>query len=286
MRIRRRRHCLPAWGTLTIAEQTLMRRAVLGYGLAGMVQNYGAALRWADTADAPPPRSYTRDEQVTLVPSLAAVALDLAERGLLRVHEVRDSRDWLSEVSGPALTRTDLHDALTEPSGWTGGTEGARSFRLSAPQSVREQWWEGACPTADASGLPTWNELSVPEREVLVCAYETGSMLTGAWGIWGDLPAGLDGEQLLAWVDEQLAPLVPFVRKGWIEVLHRPEEDSDSDTVIPLDRLREAFSDPVMRYDGDGGDWGVGLSCHFTYEGLAVWRGGWSSEWHRRLHFD
>jgi hypothetical protein len=29
---------LPAWGTLSIAEQALMRRAISGYGLSGMVQ--------------------------------------------------------------------------------------------------------------------------------------------------------------------------------------------------------------------------------------------------------
>ncbi|MEZ0090236.1 hypothetical protein [Streptacidiphilus sp. EB129] len=46
-----------------------------------------------------------------------------------------------------------------------------------------------------------------------------------------------------------------------------------------------AFEDPVIRYE-EGDEWGVGIGCIFTYAGLAVWRGGWSSEWARRLHFD
>ena len=275
---------LPAWAALSIAEQTLMRRAILGYGLSAMVQNYGAALRWAGAADAPPPRSYTGEEQLALVPLLATTALDLAGRGLLSVHAWVDQR---GATTGPALDASALRDVLSEPAHWISGSPGARPFHLRAPQPVREFWWDSANPVADTSGLPSWDELSVPEREVLVCADEWSGMLTGAWGIWGeDMPTGLDDELLLRWVDAQLAPLVPFVREGWIEVLHKPEENSDTYTVIPLDRLREAFTDPVMRYDGDGGDWGVGLTCEFTYAGLAVWRGGWSSEWAKRLTFD
>ncbi|TDU01821.1 hypothetical protein EDD99_0198 [Streptomyces sp. 846.5] len=47
---------MDSWDSLTIAEQTLMRRAVAGYPLGGMIQNYGLALRWAGAATAPAPR--------------------------------------------------------------------------------------------------------------------------------------------------------------------------------------------------------------------------------------
>jgi hypothetical protein len=119
---------------------------------------------------------------------------------------------------------------------------------------------------------------------VLVCAAEFSGMLTGPFGIWADPPSGLDSTQLLEWADQQLAPLLPFVRNGWIEVRHLPEADSDTFTVIPLENLRTALTDPAVRYEGD--DWGVGITCVFTYTGLAVWDGPWSREWHKRLNFD
>ncbi|MFF7882163.1 hypothetical protein ACH40F_55655 [Streptomyces sp. NPDC020794] len=149
---------------------------------------------------------------------------------------------------------------------------------------MREHWFDGAHPTADTSALPTWDELSVEEREVLVCAAEASGMLTGAFGIWEDPPDDLDSAERLAWVDRQLAPLLPFVRKGWIEVQHCPDERSDAFTVIPLDGLHTSLTDAAIRYEGD--EWGIGVGCIFTYAGLAVWRGGWSSEWGRRLNFD
>ena len=159
-----------------------------------------------------------------------------------------------------------------------------RRFSLAAPPPVREHWFDGAHPTADTSALPIWDELSVEEREVLVCAAEASGMLTGAFGIWEEPPDDLDSAERLAWVDRQLAPLLPFVRKGWIEVQHCPDESSDAFTVIPLHGLRTALTDAAIRYEGD--EWGIGVGCIFTYAGLAVWRGGWSSEWERRLNFD
>ncbi|MFC4610487.1 hypothetical protein ACFO9E_22190 [Streptomyces maoxianensis] len=269
-----------SWDSLTIAEQALMRRAISGYSLAGMVQNYGVALRWADAEEAPPLRSYTEDEQRALIPHLAAAALDLAERGLLTVHEGESHR-----ATSPVLVAgLELHEVLTDPTNWLWTTRPSRHFSLAAPQPVREYWFDGAHPTADTSALPTWDKLSVDQREVLVCAAEASGMLTGAFGIWEDPPADLDTTQRLAWVDRQLAPLLPFVHEGWIEVQHRADERSDAFTVIPLDGLRTALADPAIRHEGD--EWGVGVGCIFTYAGLAVWRGGWSSEWGRRLNFD
>ena len=100
-------HVMHSWESLTIAEQTLMRRGISGYPLAGMDQNYGVALRWAGATEAPRLRSYTEDEQRTLVPQLAAVGLDLAERGPLTVYEGESHRaSALSWWPGRDCTRS------------------------------------------------------------------------------------------------------------------------------------------------------------------------------------
>jgi hypothetical protein len=268
-----------SWDSLTITEQTLMRRAVSGSSLAGTVQDYGAALRWTGSADAPPLRSFTEDEQRALVPQLATVALDLAERGLLTLHEGESHRTIAPvPVPGP-----EVHEVLTDPVNWLWNSRPRRHLHLTAPPPVWEQWLDDAHPTADTGALPTWDELSLDEREVLVCAAEASGMLTGAFRIWEDPPADLGSTERLAWVDQQLAPLLPFVREGWIEVQHYSDAASDAFTVIPLEGLRTAFADPATRYQGD--EWGIGIGCLFTYAGLAVWRGGWAGDWGRRLTF-
>lgn len=272
-----------SWDDLTIAEQTLMRRAISGYQLAGMVQNYGAALRWSGAVHALLLRSFTEDEQRALVPQLAAVALDLATHGLLGIHEVHGPSPTDADR---LLTGQELHEVLAEPANWLWTSSPTRRFKLTAPRSVREHWFDGAYPTADTSDLPTWAELTIAQRKVLVCAAEASGMLTGAFGIWDDPPAALDAAERLAWVDRQLAPLIPFVRNGWIEVHHRPEADSDALTVIPLENLSAAMTDLAIRHEDDSDDMFVGVSCTFTYTGLAVWRSGWNSAWAARLNFD
>lgn len=82
----------------------------------------------------------------------------------------------------------------------------------------------------------------------------------------------MDAVDRQAFVDEQIAPLVPFVRAGWIEVRHVAENNSDAFTVIPLDELRTAFANPALRYQGE--EWGIGLTRVFAYAGLAVRHGG------------
>ncbi|MCT9092573.1 hypothetical protein N4G70_27420 [Streptomyces sp. ASQP_92] len=270
-----------SWDALTIAEQTLLRRAMSQYSLAGSVQHYGMALRWADAEGAPASRSYTEAEQLQLIPGLAAVAMDLAERGLITVQEVQGTFPVSSDT---VLTDTERQEVLAEAANWLSKPGSPRRFDLSCPEAVRELWLNDAYPSADTGGLPTWDELSIAQREVLVCAAEASGMLTGPFGIWEELPAGLGGAERLAWVDQQLAPLVPFVRERWIEVQHHPDTQGDAFTVIPLDRLRSALADPAVRYEGD--DWGIGVGCTFTYSGLAVWRGGWSRAWGSRLTFD
>ncbi|WP_412538451.1 hypothetical protein R8Z50_21665 [Longispora sp. K20-0274] len=265
---------MDSWTALTIAEQTLMRRAISGYPLAGTIQDYGAALRWAGASGAVP-RGYTEAEQRALTPQLAAVALDLAERQLLTVHETSGRPDTLSD--------RERRDVLADPAHWLWNPAATRTFELGAPQPVREHWFSDANPVVDTRELPTWDELTVDERAVLVCAAESSGMLTGSFGIWPERLAGLDAAARREQVDRELAPLLPFVRAGWIEVRHHPD-GGEGYTVIPLADLDHAFADPAVR--NEGGDWGIGIGCVFTYAGLAVWRGGSSTAWAERLTLD
>lgn len=269
-----------SWGSLALAEQTLLRRAMSDSWLAGTVQVYGVDLRWAQADGAPPPRSYTEDEQRALVPLLAVVTMDLVDRGLLTVRESAG----LSSVSDMTVDGTRLRAVLANADNWLWSSRTPSQFRLSTLEFVRERWFDDAYPTADTSGLFRWDQLSVDQRMVLVCAAEASGMLTGPFGIWDDPPADLDAAQRLDWVDRQIAPLLPFARDGLIEVRHYPEGSSDRFTVIAVDHLRDTLADPAL-WCSDL-DWGVGVGCVFTYAGLAVWRGGWSSAWNARLTFD
>lgn len=269
---------MQSWERLTVAEQTLIRRALSEAQLAGTIQIYGMALRWAGVPEVPP-RGYTYEEQRRLVPHLAEVALDLAARGLLVVarcaHDGR-SREPIA-FGGP------LRQILIDPANWIWNPSSPCAYQLGAAQHVQDHWFADAYPTADTTGLPAWEQLSGAEREVLVCAAEASGMLTGAFGIWPDPPADLTPTERHLWIEQQLTPLLPFVRAGWIEVRHYPTSGSDAYTVIPADALSQALANPGVR---DGPDWGVGVGCVFTYPGLAVWRSQWSGAWNSRLSFD
>lgn len=246
-----------------------MRRAFHGRLLAGSVQVYGIDLRWAGAADAPPLRSYTEDEQRDLVPMLADTALGLIHGGSLVVQE---SQCAFPSSSDAILTDPQVQGVLADPDNWIWNPDRSRHFWLGAPSAVSEHWTEDAWPAANATDLPAWDDLTAVEQEILICAQEASGMLTGSFGDWPDPPAGLDAPDRQAFVDEQIAPLVPFVRAGWIEVRHVADNNSDAFTVIPLDELRTAFADPALRYQGE--EWGIGLTCVFTYAGLAVRRDG------------
>lgn len=270
-----------SWDSLTITEQTLMRRAMAQNPLAGTIQANGMALRWAGAEDAPPPRSYSETEQRELVPRLGAVVLGLADRGLVSVQEAEGR---FPAASDPAVAGGQLHAVLADPANWLWNPNSSRRFYLAAPDAVREQWGNDVYPTADAIDLPAWDELSIAQREVLVCAAEASGMLTGPFGIWEDPPGDQSDAERLDWIDRQLTLLVPFVRASWIEVQHHPDANSDAFTVIPIGSLRSALADPSVWYEGD--DWGVGVGCTFTLAGLAIWRGGWSHAWGSRLNAD
>jgi len=269
-----------SWKSLNLAGQALMRRALWEWSLAGVIQDYGAALRWAGAGTAPPPRSYTEDEQRALVPQFAAVAVDLAERGLLSVLRGKGLRDPAASV----VAETELRQTLADSAYWLWAPGAQQVLSLTVPPSVDDDWFDGRFPPVDTSALATWDELSPEQREVLVCAEEGSGWFTGPFGVWEDPPPELDANQRLAWVKKQIAPLVPFVRDGWIEVRHHPVEDSDAFTVIGLNELPTALADPTIRYDGDA--WGVGVSCTFTDTGEAVWNAAWAKTWAQRLRLD
>ncbi|WP_354644354.1 hypothetical protein [Kitasatospora camelliae] len=273
---------MQSWDESTTAERTLLRAALWEQRLAGTAQRYGTELRWAGAAGVPALRSLTVAEQRALVPELAAAALGLAERGLLTV---RVRKGVGAGPSDPLLDGAELRAVLADPGNWLWQASPYREFDLRTPEGVADLWYPVAFPVAEVDGLPSWDGLPRDRQEVLVCAAESSGLLTGPFGIWEGLPGGLDGADREAWVEGQLAPLVPFVREGWIEVRHFAAESEDAFTVVPLEGLRAAFADPVLRHDG-GSDWGVGFTCVFTHAGLAVWRAGWGAAWGSRLAFD
>jgi hypothetical protein len=226
------------------------------------------ALRWSGVPGVPS-RSYTDDEQRRLVPTLAEVALDLAARDLLAVARCVD----FGRVREPVAVGGALRGVLTDPVNWIWRPGTAASYQLNAPRHVHERWFADAYPTADRADLPAWEQLSRAEREVLVCAAEASGMLTGVFGIWPDPPAGLGLADRQAWVERQAAPLLSLVRADLIEVRHYP--GGDAYTVIPANMIGQALADPAIR---DGEDWGTGVGCVFTFDGLAIWRSGWSMQ--------
>lgn len=254
------------WESFTVAEQTIMRLAVRGRGLVDAVPWYGSALRWGGHPDAKP-RSYTDEEAWALVPYLAGVVTSLDANGLITVEDPAGER-----ISGDTLA-----EALIDPAYWT-------TLVLRVPPDDHDRWVDVAYPIADTTGLPAWDDLSVDQQKVLVCAAEASGMLTGTFGIWAMMTPDQTQDERLAQVDKELVAVLPFVQNGWIEVQHYPEEFQPTYAVIGPDDLRVALADPTLRYQGE--DWGVGFGCVFTLTGYAVWRAGWSHEWGARLRVE
>lgn len=268
---------MSSWNALSVAEQTLIRAALFEASLAGTIQTYGAAMRWAGSPEVPA-RSFTAEEQRQLVPELARVAAELAADGQLSIVRCDDSYREV-EVVPPDDS---LWQVLADPAVWIWPPENGRRYLLRAAERMRDRWDADVFPAVDTAGVPPWEELSEPQRQILVCAAEASGMLTGAFGIWDDPPPQLDATDRRAWVEQQCDPLLQFVQAGLIEVRHFPGGGSDAYTVIPAESLGAALADPAIR---DGDDWGVGVGCVFTYRGLAMWRNAWSTDWNRRLHF-
>ncbi|MEU6666342.1 hypothetical protein [Streptomyces sp. NPDC046727] len=258
---------MSSWNAMTMAERALLRRAMSGHFLAGMVQYYGAALRWAGDAEAPPSRSYTADEERALVPRLAEVALELAGRGLIEVRSTESA--WYPQPADPVLSGPELRRVLTDPVHWAGSGGSGRTFWLSAPEAVRARWQAAAYPAPESGGFPRPEERTPAEEELLLCTFEASGWLTGSYGILAGPEAEWSHAERVAWVEPQIAPLLPYVEKGWIEVQYFPGTEGDY-TVVPAGELVNTLADPGVWHEDD--DWGVGVTCVFTDTGRGAWR--------------
>jgi hypothetical protein len=253
-----------SWDSLDLTEQMLLAGAVRRIHLAGAVARLGQMRRWAGVRDAAALRSYTEAEEREVSVEVSAAALDLADRGILLV---RDQRGLGYQGVGPVLPPEEARAVLADPERWLWISPSVRDFDLDTPEDVREQLMDHAWPVADVR-MPSWGELTDDEQEILICATELSGYLTGPYGIWSDPPADLDTAERRAWVGEQLAPLLPFVREGWLEVRHVWDHVDFHYTVVPLEQLLDAFSDLELRYQGD--EWGVGFTCVYTLAGYAA----------------
>lgn len=251
---------------MAVAEQALLRRAMQKHRLAGMVQYYGAALRWAGDSGAPPLRSYTPVEARELVPRLAEAALGLVERGLLDVR--RASVPW-SAPSDPVLSRGELHGVLTDPDQWIPTGPSSDRIWLSVPEAVDARFRTDAFPAPQSGGFPPAEERTEVEEELLVCTSEVSGWLTGPYGVLRSPETEWSLEECLAWVEPQVAPLIQWVDKGWIEVCYFADPKKGY-RVISARELLATLADPAVWHED--GDWGVGVTCYFTDAGLGAWR--------------
>ncbi|MET8630972.1 hypothetical protein ABZW30_46080 [Kitasatospora sp. NPDC004669] len=250
------------WDELTVTEQVLVRRAVAGTSLRGSAQHITAVLRWAGSPEVPRRRNASPAEELERVPELTAAALRLVAHGWLTVQRALSTR--FVQEDGPVVTGPELERVVADPATWlmpSGGGADLPPLSLRAAVEGRRRW-EARAYAPDARATIHQLDLTEDEDRVRVCAMEASGWLTGPFGILADLPSGLEGEALRAYVAADLAPLLRFVREGMIEVLHVAEPGAEG-TVIPLEDLSGAFSDRKLRCD-DRDDWGVGFTCILT----------------------
>ena len=91
-----------------------------------------------------------------------------------------------------------------------------------------------------------------------------------AVGIWGQPDTALTAQQRLAEVDELLAPLIPLVRDGLIEVQYRADARTDAYTVVPLNELRPAFNGTEVWRDHEDAESFEGAHAVITFVGYAT----------------
>jgi hypothetical protein len=144
-----------SWNTVSIAEQTLIRAALQEAPLAGIIQTYGATMRWAGIPSVPP-RSFTPDEQHRLVPYLADVAMSLAAGGFLSLVRSGNhgNEGEIVAPDGP------LRQVLGDPANWIWDPAVAYRYRLRASHLIRDRWSTDVYPLVDTTGLPSWEKLS------------------------------------------------------------------------------------------------------------------------------
>ncbi|MFK0192813.1 hypothetical protein [Kitasatospora sp. NPDC090308] len=240
---------MESWDGLTVTEQVLVRRAVADHSPRGSERHVTAVLRWAASPEEQPQR----------VPELAEAVLRLVAGGWLTVRRALDTR-FVQEDS-PEVTGTELEQLVADPQTWVWPWDewsGLPALSLRATDEGRRRW-ESRAYAPEAQPTAHQVDLTEDEQRVWACAMEASGWLTGPFGILGDLPSGLEGEELRAYVALELAPLVRLVREGAIEVLHVAEPAAEG-TVVPLEDLLDAFSDRGLRCD-DRDDWGVGFTC-------------------------
>ncbi|MFJ9773995.1 hypothetical protein ACIRVF_22615 [Kitasatospora sp. NPDC101157] len=250
------------WDELSVTEQVLVRRAVADTSPRGSAQHVTAVLRWAAAPEVPRRRNASAEEQSQRVPELAAATLRLVADGWLTLRRARSTA--FVQEDGPEVTGAELEQLVVDTATWVWPSDdrsGGPALSLRATDEGRRRWEARAY---DPEAQPTIRHVDLTEDEerVWVCAMEASGWLTGPFGILADLPSGLEGEELRAYVAADLAPLVRLVREGAIEVLHVAEPAAEG-TVVPLEDLLDAFGDRELRCD-DRDDWGVGFTCILT----------------------
>ncbi|MFJ8623595.1 hypothetical protein ACIRD3_12230 [Kitasatospora sp. NPDC093550] len=250
---------MKTWNELTLVEQVLVRRAVGGTGPRGTVHHVASVLRWAGSPEAPRWRDDSPENEAARVRELASAVLRLVADGWLTLRRAHGTA-FVREDS-PQVVGADLEQVVVDPATWVWRADAgskAPDLSLRATEEGGRRW----TAAVNAPGAPlTIHQLDLSEDEdrFRVCAMELSGWLTGPFGILGDLPPGLVGEELREHVAQELAPLVRFVREGWIEVRHFAEPGTEL-TVVPLEDLLDAFGDRELRCD-DRDDWGVGFTC-------------------------
>lgn len=259
---------LPPWSSLSAVEQSLVRGGLRRRSVAGLIQAHGMALRWSGADEAPLKGGYTYAEQRELVPLFAAAAVRLAARGVLTVR--RASQGSGPEDTDQTLTHAELERVLRDPVLWIWDAREQARLWLDASEAAHEQWYRPAYFAMARPGYPAWSDMSEPEHAILLSAAEASGMLTGLFGIWSQPDPALSAAQRLAAVDELLAPLLPFVRDGLLEVQYRADARSDAYTVVAYDELRSAFTGTEIWRDDDA-DFSEGACAVFTLAGYATW---------------
>jgi hypothetical protein len=259
---------LRPWSTLSAIEQSLVRGGLRTRRTAGTIQAHGMALRWSHAPHAPLTRGYTYADQHELVPEFANAASNLIAQSVLNV---RYTTEAFPQDSDPTVAPGELERVLHDPATWIWNEQEPHHYWLDVPRSAHEHWYHPAYVAMARSDYPAWRELGEPEQAILVSAMEASGMLTGPFGIWSQPQPALTPPQRLDAVDELLAPLLPFVRDGLLEVQFRADARSTEYTVIPLSELRSAFNGTEIWRDHDEADFFENAHAVFTFVGYATW---------------
>ncbi|WP_344076424.1 hypothetical protein [Streptomyces crystallinus] len=118
------------------------------------------------------------------------------------------------QEDSPEVVGAELEQVVADPATWPWMPDGGpnvSAFSLRVTEAGGRRWETAAyAPHAP----PTTHQLDLSENEARfrVCAMELSGWLPGPFGILSDLPPGLAGEELRAYVAEDLAPPAPWAR--------------------------------------------------------------------------